>query len=154
MSEIKRVFAQLFSNPMPAVKSAKIPEGLLDCLDAPGVNVKPPENLLPVIAAPINDQPAPVTTPRCHSCGQVLPQTVVEVAAVVEQVPSAPNGPADQSDDRRAIDKDEEARTDLPMRSPKRIAFLLQSETEEQTQSRILNDGARYRHRRSREGGL
>lgn len=149
MSTLKNIFSK---TPQQSAKRFPALDELAG-LDAPGVGIKEPEIPLPVVA-PITEQPAPVTIPRCHACGQVLPQAVVEAVAVVEQVPSTPKGPADLSDDRRAIDKDEEARTDLPMRSPKRIAFLLQSETEEQTQSRILNDGARYRHRRSREGGL
>jgi hypothetical protein len=42
------------------------------------------------------------------------------------------------------IDWSEEARTDLPPRSPARIQFLLQYESEEQTRARIRNDKIRY----------
>lgn len=44
---------------------------------------------------------------------------------------------------------DEEARTDLPPRSPEQIRRLLEFETEAQTQARILNDHARYVNHRA-----
>jgi hypothetical protein len=43
----------------------------------------------------------------------------------------------------------EEARTDLPPRSPEQIRRLLEFETEGQTQARILNDHARYVNHRA-----
>jgi|ERR1700691_3685452 len=46
-------------------------------------------------------------------------------------------------EDRRPVDWDEEQRLDLPQRSPGRIEFLLQYETEAQRKARIANDHGR-----------
>jgi hypothetical protein len=103
----------------------------------------------PVIALALN--PAPV--PTCPACGQPLPPTVAN-APVVAPAAIVPSGPVDYSDNTRPIDWEEEARTDLPMRTQKRIAYLLKFETAEQTQARILSDQMRYRYQRQREGNL
>jgi Homeodomain-like domain-containing protein len=56
--------------------------------------------------------------------------------------------PGPVNSDTRPIDWDEERRTDLPLRTPERIQFLLQFETSAQTHARILNDQGRYRSQR------
>ena len=48
-----------------------------------------------------------------------------------------------------AIDWNEEARQDLPMRTPERIWFLLRFENAEQTAARIKNDYLRYANERA-----
>jgi hypothetical protein len=140
MSELKRAVTQMFSNPRPAqsVKTFPAPNELMG-LDSPGANFKPPE--IPLSArlhavgnntAPVAETPAPVVapiiapavTPRCHACGQVLPQPVV----IAEPV----------------VDPDAE-RTDLPPRSRQEIARLIAAgETEEARMKRIINDKMRW----------
>ena len=83
----------------------------------------------------------------------ILPTPVVEEPPVVEEtqpvvtesVPTlaAPEPPA-WDDDTRPIDPVEEARVDLPVRSPGRIRYLLKFESPAQTKARIENDRARY----------
>jgi hypothetical protein len=158
MSKITDAAKNLFANQMPQTSSKTFPApNQLAGLDAPGCAFKKPISIMPAVVA---KTPAPVAEPRieqpasiqhCHACGQTLPQQpVAEVVAVVEQVST---GPVDASDDRRPINIAEEERTDFPMRTSGRIQFLLKhyERTPEQTQARILNDGARYRYRRSRE---
>ena len=139
--------------PAQSVKTFPAPNELMG-LDSPGANFKPPEiplsarlhavgnNTAPVaetpapvvapIIAPVAETPAPVVapiiapavTPRCHACGQVLPQPVV----IAEPV----------------VDPDAE-RTDLPPRSRQEIARLIAAgETEEARMKRIINDKMRW----------
>jgi hypothetical protein len=119
-------------------------------LAAPGANFKSTSVAAaevvsqPVVVAPQSIVPKPViATPRCPNCRQVLQQKSVEPVA------EDPNNP-----DTRKIDWEEEARTDLPMRTSMRIQFLLKHETLQQTQDRILNDGHRYKNARARAGQL
>jgi hypothetical protein len=67
-----------------------------------------------------------------------LPATPVDIAPPPEPVPNW----------------DEEARTDLPPRTPEQIQWLLKFETPEQTQKRIENDKSRYVFARSGEKSL
>lgn len=50
-------------------------------------------------------------------------------------------------EDRRPVDWLEESRTDLPVRSPGRIRYLLTVESPQQTEARIMNDKMRHIHR-------
>jgi hypothetical protein len=149
MNEIKDTVRKLFAN--TSTQPAKFPApNELRGLNAPGIGFKQPVPLsdklhagsaAPVVepvVAPVITQPAQV----CSACGQRLPEKIV--AEVVEQVPSAPKGPVDLTDDHRAIDWDEEKRTDLFPRNRRRIKYLLQFETAEQTQARILSDQMRF----------
>lgn len=54
-----------------------------------------------------------------------------------------------EQDPTAPIDWDAEQRTDLPMRSPERIQYLLKFETPQQTLARIANDLSRYAHQKS-----
>ena len=66
--------------------------------------------------------------------------------SLVNSGSSVPAVPADEA--TRPIDWTEEARTDLPMRSPERIQHLLKFENHQQTLARITNDLQRYQHAR------
>ena len=137
MSAIKNLFA---NTPTQSVKT--FPKGLLSAMDAPGANFKSAaiplsdrlavgnssapvvETSEPVPAPIVAPVIAPSATPRCHACGQRLPEKIVEVVAVV--------------------DPDSE-RTDLPPRSRQEIARLIAGgETEEARTKRICNDKVRY----------
>jgi hypothetical protein len=66
-----------------------------------------------------------------------------------EPVPILPESPApvDFTDDKRPVDETEEARTDLALRTPGRIAFLLRTYEAgriDRTQTRITNDLLRH----------
>ena len=73
---------------------------------------------------------------------------IMPAPRIVEPVTITAPEPEPENPDMRLIDRAEEARTDLPPRSPGRIAFLLKHETREQTTARNLNDSVRYRNRR------
>jgi hypothetical protein len=157
MSKITDAARNLFANQTPQTSSKPFPApNQLAGLDAPGCAFKKPAVNLPAViaeppapVAPIVEQPTAAT--HCKECGQALPQRDSQQPA---------SGPVvvpfvdDRDPDHAPINWGDEARTDLPMRSPKRIAFLLQHETESQRDARIVNDGFRYQARRKREGSL
>src|ERR1700730_13016755 len=97
MNDIRQAIAKAFANQIPAAKVPALEE--LSGLDAPGVGVKKPASIVPVIdcglietpaSAPSIDQPAPAA--RCKECGQVLPvaPVVEEVVTIVDQVSTGP----------------------------------------------------------------
>lgn len=143
---------KLFANQMPPEpRATEAFKAQLAGLDAPAPKAVPLP--VPVIAAP-TPAPAPVIVPvvapigqtasaLCPHCHQPMP------APAAPTVVSDPNNP-----NTRPVDWAEEARTDLPQRTPARIQHLLKFETMEQTQARIINDGMRYRHQRALEGLL
>lgn len=73
-----------------------------------------------------------------------------ELYSLVNSGSSVPAAPADEA--TAPIDWTEEARTDLPQRSPERIQHLLKFENHQQTLARIANDLARYAHQKSGKG--
>lgn len=153
MSELLNTVKKVFANQMSTPKASAAFSAQLSALDAPAPGVKKAEIILPVVVAPT---PAPVVAPvviqqpvaathtkeLCPHCNQPMP---IKPAPVV----SDPNDP-----NMRPIDWTEEQRTDLPMRTPARIQYLLKFETMEQTRARIENDARRYRHQRALEGLL
>ena len=99
-------------------------------------------------------EPTGANVPWAELDGLLQPGEAVSVPEIVEPEPVAAvvdptPAPTPKPDyDHRPIDWREETRTDLPPRTPGRIAYLLRFETPAQIQARILNDGARYRNRR------
>ena len=153
MSDIRTGLKTMFANQMPIPKASAAFSAQLSALDVPAPGVKKAEIILPAIVSPT---PAPVVVPvviqqpvaathtkeLCPHCNQPMP---IKPAPVV----SDPNDL-----NMRPIDWTEEQRTDLPMRTPARIQYLLKFETMEQTRARIENDARRYRHQRALEGLL
>lgn len=75
-----------------------------------------------------------------------------ELYSLVNSGSGAPAASSVQDEATRPIDWDEEARTDLPQRSPERIQHLLKFENHQQTLARITNDLQRYQHARAGKG--
>jgi hypothetical protein len=147
MEAIKKLFANQLS---PEPRATATFSAQLAGLDAPGTQTKKSVVALPAPVAPapapvVIDQPTAMPAPElCPHCGQPMPKKIP--APIVVCDPNNPN--------TRPVDWAEEARTDLPMRTPARIQHLLKFETMEQTRARIENDGRRYRHQRALEGLL
>jgi hypothetical protein len=174
METIKKMFSNQLPQAVDAAdKRVAPPLDLGDAILAPGRNIQQPVAIplsesmrvvalstpvpvilpepppvvmpTPVVVLSIAPAPQPAATPYCPTCGQCLPpglaiaqkdgQLVVGTAPIED--PNDPN--------YAPINWDDEQRVDLPMRTPKRIAFLLQHETEVQRTARIFNDACRYK---------
>jgi len=130
-------------------------------MPAPGIQ-EPPAAVARVDASaePVPTREVPIDEPKhpLHGLDALLtpgakvslpePPAVVPVAKAEPVEPQA----AIDNPDTRPIDWDEEAQTNLPTRTPRRIAFLLRHESTEQTKRRITNDLLRYRYAKGYAG--
>jgi hypothetical protein len=134
--------------PKPAPKSAVVvaPEPEIVAAPAPAPPVQR-VRIEPEIVrhAPASAPPAAPEAMRLYDSvgvyrGVLLPDGTFE--GVASATPATPFANLSE-EDRRPVDWDEEQRLDLPQRSPGRIEFLLQYETEAQRKARIANDHGR-----------